>query len=414
MRFECAFLLLRSVVFVHGLTGAWDKTWTGTSQNGQNVLWPKEILGNKFPDARISSFGYDVNAEDLRKRVSSETITQHANNLLVELEILRRETDSVYKLLVHYKSMSLTPHQESGRIIFAVHSLGGLLVQEALNLSKTNYQEHMRSIERATLGVVFFGTPLMGADLTSWAKIGNDMASLINQTDREIVGILQPTSEMADRIRRDIRNLVENRRQLSDTLYIACFYEALPVHKLGRVIVEKESATWYPHYSKGIHADHMAMTKFASHRDQGYRDFVGEIGRWLHEASRRRFFRNSSSRASPNSHSLGYGINLSGDWKPHPNQYVSDTPVQNRSPASGTSYPYPQPGQNSLGPEGFYANLMGPQLNDLLQYYNAHSRFQTERIIANYLAQTPPQSSQQGQFVPPYGHECFVVAGTIP
>lgn len=42
-----------------------------------------------------------------------------------------------------------------------------------------------------------------------------------------------------------------------------------------------KSATWPPYYQKGIQADHMNMTKFASAQARGYKDFIGEIGRWI-------------------------------------------------------------------------------------------------------------------------------------
>ena len=51
----------------------------------------------------------------------------------------------------------------------------------------------------------------------------------------------------------------------------------------GKVVVNDKSATWPPHYQKGIQADHMSMTKFASTKTRGYRDFIGEVGRWIDE-----------------------------------------------------------------------------------------------------------------------------------
>ena len=88
---------------------------------------------------------------------------------------------------------------------------------------------------------------------------------------------------MAESIRLDITNLVAIRSHTGNPLRIACFYECLPVPGYGKVVVNDKSATWPPHYQKGIQADHMSMTKFASTKTRGYRDFIGEVGRWIDE-----------------------------------------------------------------------------------------------------------------------------------
>lgn len=252
------------IVFVHGLTGTWDGTWTGETADGRKVLWPKELLKERFPTARIFSFGYDANAVNLTHRVSTQSITQHANDLLIELENVRRETKT-----------------QECNIVFVVHSLGGLVVQKMLSLSKSSHESHYQCIESSTIGAVFFGTPMLGADLAAWASIGTALSSVLKQTNRDIVGVLEPDSSMAGSIRLDITNLVATRARTNNPIKIACFYECLPVHGYGKVVVNDRSATWPPHYHKGIQADHMSMTKFASTQARGYRDFVGEVGRWI-------------------------------------------------------------------------------------------------------------------------------------
>ena len=173
--------------------------------------------------------------------------------------------------------------QQEYKIVFAVHSLGGLVVQKMLSLSKTSYEPHYQRIESFTIGAVFFGTPMLGADLGAWASIGTALSSFLKQTNRDIVGVLEPNSTMAESIRLDFTNLVARRAHTGNPIKISCFYECLPVPGYGKVVVNDRSATWYPHYQKGIQADHMNMTKSASTQARGYRDFIGEVGRWVDE-----------------------------------------------------------------------------------------------------------------------------------
>ena len=156
-------------------------------------------------------------------------------------------------------------------------------MQKMLSLSQTSHETHIQRIESLTLGAVFFGTPMLGADLGAWASIGTALSSILKQTNRDIVGILEPNSSMAESIRLDITNLVARRDRTGNPIKIACFYECLPVPGYGKVVVNDKSATWLPHYQKGIQADHMSMTKFASTQERGYKDFIGEVGRWIDE-----------------------------------------------------------------------------------------------------------------------------------
>jgi len=93
------------LVFVHGLTGHREKTWT--SDGTSSGPWPQTLLPGKIPDARVLTFGYDAMVTDLRGVVSNNRVANHARNLLVALAT-HREDDST----------------NDRPIIFIVHSLG--------------------------------------------------------------------------------------------------------------------------------------------------------------------------------------------------------------------------------------------------------------------------------------------------
>lgn len=92
-------LTLSSIVFVHGLTGGREKTWT-YKQGDTEILWPRDLLPSDIPQARIMAFGYDVDVVRFWERTSQSRIANHANNLVSSLANCRMKVDSVSLLIV--------------------------------------------------------------------------------------------------------------------------------------------------------------------------------------------------------------------------------------------------------------------------------------------------------------------------
>ncbi|KAL2134447.1 hypothetical protein VTI74DRAFT_159 [Chaetomium olivicolor] len=63
------------IVFVHGLTGDREETWTA---DGASEPWPKVLLPSEFPTTRVLTFGYDAYVADWRGMVSQNRIGNHA------------------------------------------------------------------------------------------------------------------------------------------------------------------------------------------------------------------------------------------------------------------------------------------------------------------------------------------------
>lgn len=81
-----------SVVFVHGLTGNRENTWT---DKGTGVFWPEALLKNDVPEARIITFGYDADVVHFWSMASQNRIGNHAQNLVNVLSQLRERSDTV-------------------------------------------------------------------------------------------------------------------------------------------------------------------------------------------------------------------------------------------------------------------------------------------------------------------------------
>ncbi|KAI0490231.1 Alpha/Beta hydrolase protein [Xylaria cf. heliscus] len=255
---------IADLVFVHGITGHRDHTWSAD----QNIeSWPKLMLPSRIPGARILTFGYDASVISLRRGISGNSIGNHSNNLLSALSSSRIDA-------------GLRP------IIFVAHSLGGLVVKDALLSSGTSPEPHLRLILDCVQAILFLGTPHYGVDL---ADIGKSLVELARRsgakTNQKIVGVLQRDSEVLSRIQKGFQELLRSQHMGGKrTLEITCCYEELPIFGSSEV-VPRESAILHGYPAIGIHADHKGMARFASADDPGFVSVLGELRRWIDQVA---------------------------------------------------------------------------------------------------------------------------------
>jgi hypothetical protein len=207
-----------SIVFIHGFTGHPERTWTSKegplidrgsledpetpvtkfrkfhSSSGSRsavgktsaVYWPRDLLPKAIPDARILTYGYDTNIKPrLGSPQSQTTVYDIAWNFLIALEASRRDDP-----LRH--------------MLFVAHSLGGIVVKEALRRSN-NCQfgvEHLASISKATKGIMFFGTPHRGADTRGTLQhVAESIIRSMVTVNEQVVQSLLPNSERLKELR---------------------------------------------------------------------------------------------------------------------------------------------------------------------------------------------------------------------
>lgn len=177
------------IIFVHGLQGHPQTTWTTQqrekrsvgsafgrlfpkaagpdstsrddvpSRNG--VFWPRDLLPEDCPTCRVLTWGYDSHVTRFFNGPANQnSFFNHAKNLLYALDRDRATCQ--------------------GRgLIFVAHSLGGIIVKEVLRLARSDDQLSLLDIHASTRAVLFLGTPHRGSEL---APLGN--------TIRRIVGAL--------------------------------------------------------------------------------------------------------------------------------------------------------------------------------------------------------------------------------
>ena len=109
---------------------------------------------------------------------------------------------------------------------------------QALTVSSNSQQDHVRALVESTHAICFMGTPHLGADLAGWGSIASNFAHLFRRTNRDIVKVLKPNSEVLASLQRRFHTLLERRRKDSgQEIEIHCFHEELGYKGIGMVFM---------------------------------------------------------------------------------------------------------------------------------------------------------------------------------
>ncbi|KAF8847923.1 hypothetical protein BDZ45DRAFT_636374 [Acephala macrosclerotiorum] len=236
------------LITVHGMN-IWDNpnhpndTWTHPDSKKN---WITDFLPQDLPGARILGFQYNAN---VAFSTSSASIEDHASNLLNQLWLARR-------------GATCRP------IIFIAHSLGGLIVKEALAQARSGDGSYA-SIWAFTYGIAFFGTPHRGSSHSSWGSTLASIIKTVSQTpDNKLLESTTEYSEYNERLQANFSPLLEYYRILS-------FCETLPhdIYRLG-LVVNNTSATLGLSQSREttiyLNRNHSKICKFFSETDPVY------------------------------------------------------------------------------------------------------------------------------------------------
>ncbi|KAN0083807.1 hypothetical protein V8E54_002895 [Elaphomyces granulatus] len=261
------------IVLLHGLQGHPQKTWAyfppekkklfrrvrifqrmnKAISNVTGFFWPCDILPGDFPRARIMTYGYDSHVTHWFKGPAMQLdIDQYGKSLLNAIEARRRD--------------------DSNRpLIFIVHSLGGLIVKDAIRQSKNSNEERFKNVYNSIQSLVFLGTPHRGGSYLELGLTASKIAALagFNINDRLIRNLSFASSTA--RILQDefVRFLQEQRPT------VFTFQEGQGLTGFGplsgKVVEDFSSALDYVHEQKDtIAANHMDMCRFKGGDDDGY------------------------------------------------------------------------------------------------------------------------------------------------
>lgn len=170
-------------------------------------------------------------------------------------------------------------------IIFVAHSLGGILVKRALELSNdltSRHADRNRKIYISTYGIIFLGTPHTGADPAKWGLMLEKMVHTmipkkIMHSDAQLVKTLQTNNETLQNINLHFLDIYQRFR-------VCMAHEEMQTDLKGTngFIVDQTSASpMLPDVTYfGIASTHSGMCKFESKNSPGYLNVSTTLKSW--------------------------------------------------------------------------------------------------------------------------------------
>ena len=214
---------IADIIFVHGLRGHPRKTWqleksqeTTDERSGSKwfwkkkkdgkdgklkqdqpgsenrCYWPFDLLPLDVKNVRVLTYGYDSSPTHWVKAANRMTISQHATNLLAA-------------------TVSRRAGHDSRPIIFVAHSLGGIVVEDAIIESRKYLQNpRMRQVYDHCRAIVFFGTPHLGSEFAEWGRLFTNIVSAVTpvSTYKELLRALSPDSEKLGLVTKDFNDVL--------------------------------------------------------------------------------------------------------------------------------------------------------------------------------------------------------------
>ncbi|KAH7377204.1 hypothetical protein B0T11DRAFT_217894, partial [Plectosphaerella cucumerina] len=264
-----------SIIFVHGLRGHPQRTWCNDadetsstrhlslSNRGQGApaattesrprkpgFWPRDLLAADLPDARIWTYGYDADAIDARlgtnNKNNKHSLSKHGQDLV---RMLRRD-------LVNEE-----------RIIFVAHSLGGLVVKDALCRSDV--------LQRRTKGIVFLSTPHQARSAAEWTKVASNIAAATPGSHTATPGTVVLDGLVVDDGHREFLEVASQRN-----ISVHSFQESR-----GTVVDDFSSTLGLS--GEGVEsfdADHLQIARCTGRSDAGYTAILGVLERFARQA----------------------------------------------------------------------------------------------------------------------------------
>jgi hypothetical protein len=214
------------------------------------------------------TWGYDVDIHHLFSETSKSSIFQHSETLLCDLAAAR-----------------ISAVQKNVPLFFIAHSLGGIVVKDALQISAVE-STYLKDILPATKAVMFLGTPHHGSKAASLGKVAAQVLKVFLQdpNDKVLRG-LEVNSEILERISRGFGHVLA-----TGNIQVHSFREDLDTYGI-RIVNSFSSSIGYFSETRGsLPANHREMAKFISKNDIKFRRVASVLKIWARTIGKLRIF----------------------------------------------------------------------------------------------------------------------------
>ncbi|KAI0184731.1 hypothetical protein EV127DRAFT_443312 [Xylaria flabelliformis] len=220
------------------------------------VFWPHDYLLDDVPEAEVWTYGYNADViGGLFQANNQNSVSQHGRDLAVKLE---REVDNQLP------------------IVFIAHSLGGIIVKDAIRRSEP--------CQSRTKLIIFLGTPHRGSSYAGWGAIASNLVSLAFQdSNKGIIQSLEVNSEALDNIQEEFLRIAHKAG-----IKVHSFQEARAISGVkglhGKVVDDYSSKVGLPpafETVESIDANHMQIARCRNKADPQYRDVVGVLKHFI-------------------------------------------------------------------------------------------------------------------------------------
>ena len=224
------------------------------------MFWPADLVIPEFLKARVLTWGYDADLVVQFGHGSRTSLFQQAETLLGDIADSR-----------------ITTEQKKRPIIFIAHSLGGLIVKDALGQATTTAITYHREIKPNVKAIMFLGTPHHGSETARVAEVVYNVYKVVtDQPDNNLLAALSNRTSDIERISSTFAALLEERN-----FEIHSFRGDHAVKAV--IVVDGKSAIIGTGLEgKGaLNASHIDMIKYAGVNDPNYKRVRGVLKRWM-------------------------------------------------------------------------------------------------------------------------------------
>jgi hypothetical protein len=164
-------------------------------------------------------------------------------------------------------------------IYFIGHSLGGLVIEQALLISLESDSSYKGFVPN-TRGILFMGTPHLGSHLTKWATLlRRIIPPQIRKVNTDILEPLTKDSNLCAALEAQFQKMAKTGHFKNILLF--SFYETKAMAGLTKLVVPRESGVLAADPCAPISSTHVGMVRFEGPNDSEYIKVKGQLKAWL-------------------------------------------------------------------------------------------------------------------------------------